>query len=255
MRAFLWGLLVALSVLAPVAYGWAQQDEDDREDALADASTFGTTPKELWKQVDTFFLEKRWLDVCARLDRLRAMGEDLKKQGKRAGYAYTQCARLHLKKNHLTEADMALDQAVQAGGPQPEQKPVEATLHRMLARMALEKKDLPQALAHFEIAASKQTDPKEEHDASLRLAKYAREALEADNTKAAKDAVAAALVYYPENRDALRLQDELEFWSSTGKYLVGAVVAALIVVVILALRRKSGGGGGGGPDPYDPYAT
>lgn len=242
-------LALALALVLPAG---AHANADDDDDQLADPGHVGKTPRELWAQVDEFFLRKNWQATCLRLDRLLAAGEDVKgKAGRKAGYAYVRCAQRALRKMNLTDTDRYLEQSVDVAGLMDEQKPVEAYLHRALARLALERGDLAQALAHYEIAVAKNPEAKEEHDASLRLTTFARAAYDRGERQAARDAVTAALLYYPESRDALALQEQLNFWSSTGKYLLIAMGLVVFMVVALQLRRKAAQA----PDPYDPYST
>ncbi|MBI5497533.1 MAG: hypothetical protein HY904_21155 [Deltaproteobacteria bacterium] len=227
-------------------------DEDDNEYALQDPNTFGKTPAELWKQVDDFYLAKQWKDTCARLDRLREIGEDLKKRKQKAGYAYIRCAAHHVKKSDLKAADDALELSKQVAGDLPERKPVEADLHRALARIAVDKANLGEALAHYEIAAARSPDARKEQDASLKLTRLAQIAYEKGETKTAQEAVDAALVYYPENRDAILLRDSLTFWSRATWWIVLSVIGMAALIAFWAFRRR--------PtvtsyDPYDPYGS
>ena len=260
-RLALWlclGAPVMAGVVLLPAHSLAQAGEDEDEDGPADPNSFGKTPEALWKQVDDFFLAKEWKQTCARLDRLRELGEDLKKRKQKAGYAYIRCAAGHLKKGDLTATDNALELSRKVAGELPERKPVEADLHRALASMALEKKDLAEALAHFEIAAARNPEAKKEQEASLKLSKLARVLYDAGDAKGAKEAVNAALLYYPENRDALLLQDSLTFWTRSGWWIGGGIAFMVLLIVFWQMRRKGGGGGGnggGGYDPYDPYAA
>jgi len=224
--------------------------DDDLHDTLVeDPKSFGRTPDELFEQFDNFFTDKLWLQACARLDRLRELNTSLKKRKDRAGYAYIRCAVIHLKTGNLSRTDSALELSKELIGDHPDRKPVEADLHRLLAKKALESRDLGQALAHFELAAAKHLEKKKEEDASLQLTKYARAAFDDGRTQEAKDAVDAALNYYPENREAGRLQDQLGFWGKAGWVLAGLGVLAVLGILYVTLRRKPEGSG---MDPYDP---
>ncbi|MEW5848756.1 MAG: hypothetical protein AB2A00_08075 [Myxococcota bacterium] len=242
-------LLVALAFAAPVV---APAQEGGEEDVTPeDPKAFAKTPEGLWEQVDNFYLNKQWIQTCARLDRLRELGESLKKKKQKAGYAYIRCAAIHMKLKNLNAVDNALELSKELIGDHPDRRPVEAELHRLLARTSLEKKDLSQALAHFEIAAAKHADERKETDASLLLSKYASARYDEGNAKEAQEAVNAALMYYPENRDALKLKDAM---ANRGKavYFIGGIglLVVVLAVVVLARRRPQAS-----YDPYDPYAT
>ena len=69
--------------------------------------------------------------------------------------------------------------------------------------------------------------------------------------KEAREAVDAALAYYKQNRDALKLLESLTFWSKAGWVLGGVAVLGALGALFVALRKKP-------PpdyDPYDPYAS
>jgi tetratricopeptide (TPR) repeat protein len=237
-------------LLGATVHAAAPAEEDD--DVPTDPASMGKTPAELWKQVDDLYLDKQWKQVCSRLDRLRELGEDLKKKKQKAGYAYVRCAAQHLKSNNLNATDASLELARQVAGDTPERKPVEAELHRALARLAVDKEDLPQALAHFEIAEARNPEPRKAQEASLLLTKFARTAYDKGFDREAKEALSAALVYYPENRDALQLQSSLTFWSRATWWLVGAGLVMAALIFFLQLRKSTHTSGG---DPYDPYAS
>lgn len=243
-------VLILVVMGAPLFAAPSQEDEDVHDALVEDPKAFGRTPEELWEQFDNFFTDKLWLQACARLDRLRELSQPLKKKAKRAGYAYVRCAAIHLKTGNLTRTDNALELSRELiGSDDPDRKPIEADLHRLLAKKALEAKDLSQAMAHFELAAAKYPDKKKEEDASLALTKYARLAYDDGKTQEANEAAKAALNYYPENRDAQKLQDQLGFWGRAG-WILGAILVVMIAGILFATMRKK-------PqayDPYDPYA-
>jgi tetratricopeptide (TPR) repeat protein len=230
-----------------------EEGEGEETSIPDDPKAFGKTPEELWQQVETFFINKQWIQCCARLDRLRETGQDLKKKKTKASYAYTRCAAIHVKVGKLKNADDALELGKQLGGDESSRKPVEADLHRTLAKMSLDKGDLPDALAHYEIAAAKHPDERKEQDASLTLSKFAAVAYSAGKTLEAKEAVQAALIYYPANRDAVKLRDSLTFWDRAWYWVAGAV--ALLVALGVAVKLKGRGGRSASVDPYDPYAA
>jgi tetratricopeptide (TPR) repeat protein len=231
-------VLAALPLLAvPDARTAPNPLEDDRC-PVEDPQCLPKSPERLWEQVDIFYANQMWMKMCARLDRLRELGQSLAKVKKKAGYAYARCAAIALKTGDLKVTDNALELSRQLAGDLPERKPVEAELHRTLGRTALEQGDLNKALSHFEIAAAKHTDRKQEQEVGVLLAKYARIRYSQDKVAEARDANNAALIYYPENRDAVRLRDALDV---SGKGLALGIVLGILavgLVVIFLLRRR-----------------
>lgn len=207
--------------------------------AMEDPNTISRNPELLWEEMDEAYTTQQWMRCCQRLDRLRELGEDLKRKKQKAGYAYLRCANIHLRVNRLTLADRSLDISKDLVGEPPERRPVEAELHRILGKDYLFKKDLGQALAHFEIAAAKYPDTKKDTEISLLLSRYARIRYDEGDTASAKEATYAALGYYPENREAQKIRDMVEFWNNALWPMAGLGLVGVALLVYLLKRRSS----------------
>ena len=194
---------------------------------------------ELWEQFDESYADKSWAKACATLSQLSAKGESLKRNAQKAGYAYLRCAAVNLKDKKFTETNEFLDLAkVLMGSTHPDIKPVEGELFRALAAMALEHKNLAQALEFFEKAAAAYPDERKEQDASLALVKYAEARHDENNLKDAQEALKAALVYYPQNRDALRMKESMDTARRWPLYFGGGALALILAMLFVLFGRR-----------------
>jgi tetratricopeptide (TPR) repeat protein len=194
---------------------------------------------ELWELFDELYAEKMWARACDTLGKLTAKGEQLKRVAGKAGYAYLRCAAAHLKDKKFTETTEFLDLAkVLMGAGHADIKPVEGELYRALAAMALEQKRLSQALEFLEKAAVAYPDEGKDQDASLALVKYAQARHDEHNAEETAEALKAALQYYPQNREALRLKEEAEAARTRPYYLVGGMLALILVALFVLFGRR-----------------
>lgn len=192
----------------------------------------------LWERAAAFHAKGMYLKACADFDLLAAANEDLSRKAAVVGRSYLACARLKAEQVELEEARALLEKTRRFIGEVPEMNRVHGTIARHESKTALSQGKLEDAIAAFDRASTAEPDATDPLRFSADMTYYARTAYQKEDLPTAHRALAAALRFFPENREARQLEREL--WVREHfTWMLAAAFAALGLAVLawLVVRR------------------
>jgi tetratricopeptide (TPR) repeat protein len=192
----------------------------------------------LWERARSFHGKGWYLKACADFDSIKQVGGDLAREQAIVGRTYLACAQQAADQHDSSTALEQLAKARTFIGEVPEMARVGGTLARHQSATALGKGDIDEATRAFDEALKQEPDATDAIKFSTDLAHLARTAYQRDDMQRARQAVAASLRYFPENRLAQDVRRGIWLRDNMTYLILVSVLALLAVVALYVIWRR-----------------